>query len=211
MKKLGINLVGISHLIGGQRWPVSRSYLDCKDNFTNQILEPLSKRFDCKTYVTTYNSNESNNIIDFYKPSKHQFLKLEYSHQIVTFLLNLHMLEHEDLDYLLITRFDIHFNDSLKNLNFDLNKFNFLCKEKDHWDSNRFVNDCVYFLPFKMLNQLQQACKELYENPPRPGLMDMHGLYSTIEKIIGPENINFATSEHYLSSNNHIYTLKRRN
>ena len=38
--KLGVSLVGISHLIHNNRWPISRSYLDCKDNFTEEILKP---------------------------------------------------------------------------------------------------------------------------------------------------------------------------
>lgn len=211
MKRLGISLVGISHLTGNQRWPVSRSYLDCKENFLTHLLYPLEKKMEVKVYTTTYTSTESDNILNFYKPKKHQFLKLETSHQIITFLLNLYMLEKQDLDYLLITRFDIFFNEAFKQLQFDFNKFNFLCKEKDHWENYRFVNDCFYFLPYSMLGDLLVACKELYDNPPRPGLMDMHGLYSPLIKIIGDNNVNFLTQEHYLSSNNPVYTLKRRN
>lgn len=210
--KLGISLVGISHLIGNQRWPISRSYLDCKENYTNVFKQSMSKVMEVTAYTTTYSSSESQNILEFYKPKKHLFLDFVSSHQILTFIKSLELLEDEQLDYLLITRFDIHFDLlSLKSLKFDLTKFNFLCKEKDHWDNYKFVNDCFYFLPFNLLKELKNASIDLYNNPPRPGLMDMHGLYTPLAKIIGEGKIHFMTDEHHLSSGNSIYTLKRRN
>lgn len=212
MKRIGISLVGISHLLGNQRWPISRSYLDCKDNFYEKIMSPLKDRMDVSLYLTTYDSIEKDNILNFYKPKKFEFLNLEHSHQILTFIRSLELLQQEHLDYIIITRFDIFFlNDVLKSLNFNLNNFNFLCKEKDHWDNFKFVNDCFYFLPFKYINSLITASYELYHIPPRPGLMDMHGLYTPLNNIIGNENISFLTNEPHLSSGNSIYTLKRRN
>ena len=74
-----------------------------------------------------------------------------------------------------------------------------------------FVNDCVYFLPFKHLLKFKKACIALLNNPPRPGLMDMHGLYKTLTYYISTDDISFMTEEHHLSSRNFIYELKRRN
>ena len=207
--KLGICLVGISHLIHDQRWPISRSYLMCKDNFTEEILKPLSK-FDIKTYLTTYMSSETCNIIKFYKPEACQFINFKNSHQIKTFIMSIEQIERDNLDYVLFTRFDITFNKGkLKTLNFDLNKFNFLCREKDHWDNLKFVNDCIYFLPFSMVRRLKQACLHLLDHPPRPGLMDMHGLYNSLTQYMDPDKINFMTEDHHLSSGNDIYNLVR--
>ena len=124
--KLGINLVGISHLIHDNRWPVSRTYLDCKENYIEEIIKPLSK-FETKVYLTSYQSPETNNIINFYKPEACQFLNFKNSHQIKTFIKSIELIEDEKLDYVMFTRFDIFFNKGkLKELNFDLNKFNFL-------------------------------------------------------------------------------------
>ena len=75
----------------------------------------------------------------------------------------------------------------------------------------RFVNDCIYFLPFKYILKLKKACISLLSNPPRPGLMDMHGLYKALNLYIGEEDVCFMTEEHHLSSGNSIYELKRRN
>lgn len=209
--KLGICLVGISHLVHNQRWPISRSYIDCKDNYTEELLNPLAK-FDTKVYLTSYLSSETHNIIDFYKPESCQFFNIKNSHQIKTFIKSIEQIEEENLDYVLFTRFDIFFNKGkLKELTFNLNKFNFLCREKDHWDNMRFVNDCIYFLPFKYILKLKKACISLLSNPPRPGLMDMHGLYKALNLYIGKEDVCFMTEEHHLSSGNSIYELKRRN
>ena len=205
--KLGICLVGISHLVHNNRWPVNRSYLDCFDNYCKEIITPLSKKFQTGVYLTTYKSSHSINIIEKYNPVAFQFFNLKNSHQILTFIKSIDLVEKEDLDYILFTRFDIWFNpDQVKRLKIDLNKFNFLCREKDYWESNHFVNDCFYVLPFSMLRTLKQACIDLYNNPPRPGLMDMHGLY---DKLKDKVNINFMVDEHHLSSGNDIYTLKR--
>ena len=57
-----------------------------------------------------------------------------------------------------------------------------------------------------MLPDLKLASVSLLLNPPRPGLMDMHGLYDIISQRV---KTNFMIDEHYLSSGNDIYSLKR--
>lgn len=205
--KLGISLVGISHLIHNERWPVSRTYESCFGNFQTEVVEPLSKKFRLETHITTYTSPKYSDIIEKYKPVSFQFLPLQKSHQILTFIKAIDQLENSNLDFVLFTRFDISFHPGkLKTLDINPNRFNFLCKEQGYWESHHFVNDCFYFVPYDMLPELKQACLELYRNPPRPGLMDMHGLY---DKISNKVKVNFMTQEHFLSSNNDIYTLKR--
>jgi len=205
--KLSLSLVGISHLVHNERWPVSRTYEQCHENFFNELVEPLKRKFDIQINLTTYTSDHNVKILNIYNPSSFQFLPLQKSHQIKTFIKAIDQLDNTDLDYVLFTRFDLYFNSNkLKTLSFDLTKFNFLCREKDHWDSHNFVNDCIYFLPASMLTVLKQGCIDLFNNPPRPGLMDMHGLYS---KLYNKVNINFLTEDHHLSSGNEIYQLKR--
>jgi len=205
--KLSISLVGISHLIHTERWPISRSYEHCYDNFVTELLEPLSKKFDIVTNLTTYHSDKFCDIVEKYKPTSFQFLPLKGSHQVKTFIKSIDQLDNLNIDYVLYTRFDIIFQPGeLKKLNINLNSFNFLCKEKGYWDSHHFVNDCLYFMPYKMLPDFKQACLSLICNPPRPGLMDMHGLYNTISHRV---KINFMVDEHHLSSGNNIYSLKR--
>lgn len=204
---LSISLVGISHLIHSDRWPVNRSYEQCSENFFKEIVTPLRKKFNIQFNLTTYTSSHNSNIIDTYQPTSFQFLPLKNSHQIKTFIKSIDQLDDINIDYVLFTRFDIFFNpDKLKTLNFDLQKFNFLCREKGYWESHEFVNDCFYFLPATMLITLKHSCIELLNDPPRPGLMDMHGLYSKLKNTV---SVNFLTQEHHLSSGNDIYQLKR--
>ena len=209
--KLGISLVGISHLVHDKRWPVNRSYETCYQNFFDEIYNPLKKKFNIDIYTTTYYSGKEQDIINTYKPKTSLFLTMENSHQIKTFLKALELIEKEKTDFHIFTRFDIFFNkDKIKNLNIDLNKFNFLCKEKDYWKSHEFVNDCFYVFNARFVPQLKKACINLLNNPPRPGLMDMHGLYSFLFKDESVRySLHFMTDEHHLSGGNSIYTLKR--
>ncbi len=205
--KLAISLVGISHLIHSERYPINRTYLNCFDNYTEELLNPLNKKFDISVHLTTYMSEKAADIIDKYSPTTCQFLQLKNSHQIITFLKAIEQIETVDADFIIFTRFDISFHkETLKNLNIQLSKFNFLCKEKGYWESHEFVNDCFYILPKKLLPHLSIASKQLYNNPPRPGLMDMHGLYSKLKDKV---EINFMSEDHMLSSSNSVYTLKR--
>lgn len=209
--KLGINLVGISHLLHKERHPVARSYKTCTDNFFKEIYNPLSKNFDTKIYLTTYNTSEVQNIINIYNPQKALFLEYKNSHQIKTYIQTLDLMIGEDLDYIMMSRFDISFlPGKLKELDIKLDKFNFLCKEERYWLKYGFVNDCFMFFPGKYLQQFKKCCLQLLDNPPRPGLTDMHGLYRYVGEELGIDNINFMTGEtHYTSNSNPIYDLKR--
>jgi len=209
--KLGINLVGISHLLHKERHPVARTYKNCLDNFHDELCKPLTKKFDIQIYLTTYITEEVQNIVNAYKPKKALFLDYKNSHQIKSYIMSLELMENENLDYVMMTRFDIaFFPGKLKELNFDSNKFNFLCKEERYWYNYGFVNDCFMFFPIKYLPQYKKCCIELLNNPPRPGLTDMHGVHKFLRKEIGDENINFMTGEnHYVSNCNPIYDLRR--
>ena len=209
--KLGISLIGISHLVHDQRWPVSRSYTTCFENFYNELYNPLEKRFNITNFTTTYFSGKEKEIIETYKPKSSLFLTMEGSHQIKTFIKAIDLVEKENLDYHIFTRFDIFFKkDKIKSLSIDLNKFNFLCKEKGYWDSHNFVNDCFYVFPSRFIPQLKRACINLINEPPRPGLMDMHGLYKFLHNDESVRySLHFMTDKHHLSSENEIYSLVR--
>lgn len=215
--KIAFNLVGISHLIHNNRWPISRSYLDCCEN-TLQLRDMLTRYRDIEgnpadidIHLTTYMSSESAQIVATYNPKSHQFLQFEGSHQVDTFIASLESLKKYTYDLVVVSRFDSLFDiGELSELCIFKYAFNFLCKEKDHWDNYRFVNDCFYIFPFSMLDDVIAAARELRANPPRPGLMDMHGLYTPLVKRIGEDNVRFMTADDYLSSGNVFYKLIRR-
>lgn len=206
---IGISITGISHLTDSYR-PYSRSYKTCYENFFSEVYNPLKRKNTITTYITTYYSSEISNILNIYNPKKFQIFNFNNSHQVQTIIKSLEQLRNENLDLVVCTRFDLAFNEGIINkLNFDLSKFNFLFKEQDYWESNKFVNDCFYVFPYTMLEDVIAACYDLLSNPPRPGLMDMHGLYVCLEKLITSANINIVSSDFMLSHENRLYTLKR--
>lgn len=206
---IGISLNGISHLTDSYR-PFPRTYKNCYENFYKELYNPLSSKYNVSTYITTYDSAEIKNIINIYKPKKYQIFDYNNSHQIVTFIKSLEFILNEALDLVICTRFDLSFRENVfPKLNLDINKFNFLFKEKGHWENDRFVSDCVYIFPFNMIKTVIEACKDLLNNPPRPGLTDMHGLYTCLENRITANFINIAWENHMLSNENEIYKLHR--
>lgn len=215
MAKFGISLAGISHSVDwiGTKHGAPRSYLTCKNNFLQNLLHPLQPTNTVHTYLTTYLSSQLTNIVNFYQPKKFQFINFNDSHQSLTFLESLELLRGEDLDFVICTRFDIFFRPGiLKNLNFDLNKFNFLFREKDHWDGPRyygFACDCFFMFPYKFLYQVIAAATSNYLKPTREWCQDIHQLYVYLKPLIGVDNINFASDKLMYSHENDIYELKR--
>ena len=207
--KIGISLCGISHLVDSHR-PYSRTYKDSYENFYTELHKPIAKNNSVQTYVTTYYSTEIDNILRIYNPIKFQIYNFNKSHQILTFIKSLEQLRGEELDVIVCTRFDVQINEgALKKLDFNYSKFNFLFRELGYWDSNMFVSDCMYIFPYSMLENVIRACLNLYNNPPRPGLTDMHGLYKCLCEILSPQSLNIACDEHMLSHENNIYKLIR--
>ena len=206
---IGISITGISHLVDVYR-PYPRSYKTCYENFFTEVYDVLKKNNNINTYITTYYSTEIDNILKIYKPKKFQIFNFNNSHQIVTVIKSLEQLRNEDLDLVVCTRFDLSFNNNILNtLKFDLTKFNFLFKEEGYWDSNKFVNDCFYIFPYSMLETVINACYSLLREPPRPGLMDMHGLYNCLVKLCSAEQLNIVSEECMLSHENKLYKLHR--
>jgi len=206
---IGISITGISHLVDVYR-PYPRSYKTCYENFYTEVYDVLKWKNNITTYITTYYSSEIDNILKTYNPKKFQIFNFNNSHQIVTIIKSLEQLRGEELDLIVCTRFDISFKESiLKTLTFDLAKFNFLFREEGYWESNKFVNDCFYIFPYNMLEDVIQACYNLLKTPPRPGLMDMHGLYTYLEQIVSVDRINIVNDTFMLSHENEIYKLHR--
>jgi len=220
MKKMGISIAGISCLEKVipsddlRKKTVPRSYdrfLECFENCIQELVDPLKKEFLTKVYLTTYKSKYVSNVISSYKPDDHQILDIDNSHQILTFIKSLELLQDKDLDYIFCTRFDLKFSKGgLQELDMDWKKFNFFCREARKKSStwSDFVNDCIYLFPVKFLSPLIEACWELYRDPPRKGLTDLHSLYNVLSPKIN-NNINFMYDGEHFSSNNKVYKLVR--
>jgi hypothetical protein len=197
--KIGINLVGIYN---GER---HRSFVKTKDS----ILEKVIKCWDKNTvsvYLTTYSADQDLELVQFYNPKKYQFIQYQGSNRNETYRKSLQLLEGEDLDFIITTRFDIDFYQKISSLKIDFNKFNFLFREgKTEWEEEKLVCDNIFLLPFKYKEILIDSLTESYQD----NHLYLHKTYFYVLPKIGEENIHFISDVNQYSHNNKFYNLIR--
>ncbi|WP_248804406.1 hypothetical protein, partial [Escherichia coli] len=91
------------------------------------IKETLIGAFANPTiYFTTYQHEVLPDVIDFYKPKHVQLVDYHSSDQRRTLWKSLNQVVEEDLDFIIIGRFDIQFKKKITEFNIDYTKFNFI-------------------------------------------------------------------------------------
>lgn len=219
--KIGINLVGVSYNDGSiGRY---RNYEDALDGFMNNVVNPLKEDgHDIFFYLFTYDSPKKEDIIKTYNPKKYTFLDpnynkfgggdvLENSMKIIsiTYINSLNELINEDLDLVISTRFDISFNiNPLKELNYELDKFNFLFREPV-FKTIPLVSDTFYVFPHSMTEKFIEAIIEMETNPEQGVNIAMHNMLRPIQNKVGEENVKYVCDEYYSSLENPFYKLTR--
>jgi len=184
--KIGIGLVGLS---SGFR---NRDWRRTKDEIKNKVINCWSGH-EVNLYLSTEDITQE--LLDFYNPKKYVDTKLvPFIHtefRILNKLIYLvNVMENEDLDLVIITRFDIIFFNSLSSLNIDYNKFNFLFREKNHfYDGRGFTCDNLYVFPKHMLSTFKESFLDP-TNPTNKGHFHDQ-VYLPLKKRIGEENIHF--------------------
>lgn len=204
--KIGINLVGIATDPSGvdsmgyvgiskeRDWNIAKEYIKTK------VID-CWEGHEVKTYLFSYINHDTQDMVDYYKPTKANFIEFEGSHQQTTYLQSLEQLVDEDLDFIISTRFDINFKQPIINYPIDFNKSNFLFKESDGWwYMHKFTCDNLFMFPKSHLQNWIQAIKDLRVNPPRIN-PDLHGLCKFVVDLVGEENINFLVDGEWRSSN----------
>lgn len=206
----------IAHLIVGISYgEKNRDFRHCFPNIKANLLDPFEKDYiNSWTYLFTYENEFESELINLYKPKAIETIPFKGSDQVTTKIKSLEMMRKYQglVDFIVMSRFDIHYNNDLlnnSNLQWDFSKFNFLCKERGWWDNAKFTNDCIYAFPYIMLEQAIAAFKILKRYPPRLDSIDTHGLWMFLEPILGEEYINFMTESHHISNTNEIYSLCR--
>lgn len=185
--KIGINLVGLSH----HRMNGEHSYKSGYKNLFRNVIEPLRKDHKVDIYLYTYDSPEKDNIITTYNPKKYTFKGI--SNAFETYIKSLEELVTEDLDFIIVTRFDL---DIMVPISFDFLKFNFLFKEIDYWEVDKLTTDTFYAFPKHMLKDFILALNESYTNPKGyfcPGLF--HCLHSYLKESIDESNFHYIDEE----------------
>ena len=190
---IGIVLRGVSYgtsANGNVDWRI------VKDNMKEYLIDSFPGH-NISVYMTTYNNETLNELMEFYQPKKVLLLPSIGSHQRVTLFNSASMLLTEPLDFIINTRFDIRWYQKVGQLNIDYNKFNFLYKEVEpEWTRNRFVSDIIFGVPRKYLEHFMQAIVNEQNNPSRPHPMtDFHNAYRRMVEVIGEESVHFIHDE----------------
>lgn len=206
--KIGISLAGMTYndnyVKGKKDWRFS------VDDIEKNVIEGFQKDHTVSVYLTTYSNSTVFPLTERYQSKTCLLLDMDDNTQRSTYQRSLRQLEHEDLDFIVSTRFDIHFNQVLADTNIDFDKANFLFREiEPHWTVDKFVTDSVFMFPKKYLFAFINAIDKC-STPGHPDAWrsDLHAMYKEVAAQIGEDNCHFIyPTGTYNSSSNPYYVL----
>lgn len=203
--KIGLSTVGISHpTFGG----LIRRCEKCRENTKEMIIKPLLKLGELKTYITTYNHDYINEVMEFYKPTKHSVTSIEGSNQLETYLTSLRLLLAEDIDLVVSTRFDILFKKQLSEIPFNYKKFNTLFMEKG-WEKHNFTCDNIFVFPHYMLETVISSLETWKVVKPYPfsSVYGLHGLWHQVKLMAGSSEVHVVLEGDQRILDNNFYNV----
>lgn len=206
--KVGIILRGITT---GTAFNGPRNWTLTKDNIKENLIDSFRKNHNVYVYITTYADSPVDDVVNFYQPSRLNLIPLRDSNQRMTMRASCLDIEGEDVDFVIITRFDIEFLQPFGDLNFDYTKFNFLYKEiEPNWTRDKFVSDIIFGFPKKYLIDFVK-CIEMEEAMPSRNYNDLHNAYNRMCELIGRDNIHFICDEPHpkVEGQNHYVKIIR--
>ena len=178
-----------------------RDFNHCFPNINRNLIQPLQEEHSVYNYVMTYDNDRMEEVTKLLNPKKLVSIPFEGSRQNPTRTTAVRLPGDDDIDFYIMSRFDVHYNKKLSEFNLDWNKFNFVSREGNgFWESQQFVGDTFYAWPKWVHNQVLQGFDDLTKFDPN----HMHNFYSILAPIIGQENIHFMCEEHQLSG--HLLT-----
>jgi len=201
--KIGIVLRGITT---GNSPTQKKDWRLTKDNIKETLIGSFHNPM---VFFTTYENEVLPEVIDFYKPVDVKLVDYNKSDQRKTLLESLKQVIDKDLDFIIISRFDIEYKQKVCDMNFHFNKFNFIFRETEpYWTKNRYVSDTFFAFPKRFLSSFIEVIEQEIKTPERP-YGDMHGTYKRIEPLIGNENIHFIFDGTHRSDKNNFFEIKR--
>jgi hypothetical protein len=205
--KIGILLVGSSYNdVRINANPFGRDWRLSKDNLKSNLINCFKSSHEVSLYLTTYDNPYIEELKQFYNPKKTTILPFDGSHQRTTLASSVEDILQEDLDFIIVTRFDISFNDFVSSWNIDYDKINFVFKDcEDIWNNNRSVGDCLHAFSKKYLESFISSVREEHSC----GGQFLHGMYNRMSSMIGSDNIHFIHEGYHASDTNEIYKLNR--
>jgi len=183
--KIGVGLFGIHYLDNLNHWMGWKHGVDYRETFHNQFSHMYCNH-DVKYFGCTYHSPIENELMNDYGFTNVTFSEIDNSmesdpvvkrNKIFKNTVKLMLDSPDDYDYVILSRFDLHFKQHFSSLDIKTDKLNFLCGAKCGPDFN-LVDDNFYFMPKHLLK----------------------GFYDTIETI--PENISAHNYHKYFTDYN---------
>lgn len=171
-KRVAVGLFGIHYVETLQHWAGWKPTVDYRKVYKNNH-DVLYNNFDAHFFASTYFSPILNNLLQDFN---FQALKLRHINNIqptkveqafVTrnriFMETIDLIYNfpETYDYVLLTRFDLHYKEMILSVRpFDLNKINFMCLTK--WGSNeQLIDDNFYLLPYNKLGDFYKTLQSI--------------------------------------------------
>lgn len=198
--KIGIVFTGIHYESG-------RDVRHCISNINSNLIEPFRRDHDVSIYLQTYRSDIDSELQSIFNPKSIGLEDYQNSHQVLTYIKSLEQIRNQDLDFVICTRFDIHFTRDMSQIGLQTDKFNALFKERGWWDSFRFTTDNFFAFPYSMLETFIDVLRGLYSNPSRVGQMDLHQAFARVQDIVGVNRTHIVSNVDELSNYNLFYSL----
>jgi hypothetical protein len=209
--RIAIALTGVSQGQGVGTAGADRNWTLTKDSVKANVIDCFRDTNTVSTYLTTYSHSTINELVEFYKPNKTVMIPYEGSHPRITRLHGMTELLYEDVDFIILTRFDINFYHPINTYNWDYNKFNFVFREiEPYWSLNLFVGDCLFGFPKRYLTTFIESIRREHSAPYR-NQPDLHPVYRHVSDFISNNEINFLHQGCYNSNgiDNPFYNLVR--
>ena len=216
--KIGIVLTGIANgkVDDTSGLNIPRDFKNCFNNIQDKLITPYIENHDTKLYLTTYDKFNANEVIEAYKPFKHQLISYVNSAEITTYIKSMEMLLDQDVDFIITTRFDILFRSKVIDWDIKYDKLNVAFKEGNFKVPEclpKHFTDCsIYFFPKKYLKSFIIALKQTWNFHPQPWIRkNMHPVTYNFSKVMGRNAVHFLSNKYQISSEeNSFFFLYRQ-
>lgn len=172
-------------------WKYCIDYISCIDSFKENIIDSFESRgHSVDTYVASYSSPVTDDIVSDYEAKAYDFTEKEGFDQRKTLLRGIDLLlanGGDSYDLILITRFDIVYKREIAPF-IDAGFFNICFKDV----SDGVVSDLMQAFPGRMLKDFK-SCIEMNRGW-------LHGMLKQINEVFGQESVRYMVDGKYRSN-----------
>jgi hypothetical protein len=180
----------------------------CWPNLKRMLIDPFREQgHDCRVYISTYkveDEQKHSEIVNLIKPYKAVYSPKKDSTALTARYNSFLGFEGDkDLDFVIMSRSDMHYSKKIAEHNICYDKFNFLFPEEEHWHNLRFTTDNFYGWP----HALTPKVKDAFIDTKGTFYWTTHNLYNSMCKFLPTSSINIISNVHEYSDVNSFFTL----